>query len=130
MQGPALPNEYNPHPTKPDTLKGPNLTILQRPWKFGTLRQGTWLVNEAGSVHKSFTATSGDGCILITLWSGSHADVLETEVPTEPNVKQAVETMDRKLDAATLSLCTCTKDWKRLEETFLPASERSDFVAR
>ena len=119
MQGPPLPNQYDPHPTKADRVKGPNLSMLQREWKFGTLRQGTWLVNEAGSVHKSFTATSGKGCILIALWSGSHADILQAEFPTQPNVQQAVDKMDEKL-----ANCQCASDWKRLEETFLPASER------
>lgn len=119
MQGPPLPNQYEPHPTKPDCVKGPNLSMLQRQWKFGTLREGAWLVNEAGSVHKSFTATSGNGCTLITLWSGSHADILEPEFPVEPNVQQAVDKMDQRL-----ATCKCSSNWKQLEETFLPALER------
>ena len=98
--------------------------MLQRSWKFGTLRQGTWLCNESGSVHKSFTATSGTGCVLVTLWSGSHADVVDEEFPVEPNVQQAVDKMDQKL-----TTCKCASDWTRLEETFLPASERSSAAA-
>ena len=127
MEGPPLlPNnnpqhQYDPHPTKPDRLKGPKLTHLQRRWTFGTLPQGTWLVNEAGSVHKSFTATSGNGCVLIALWSGSHADIIDAEAPVQPNIQQAVDIMDQKLAATT---CACHDDWTRIKETFLPASER------
>jgi hypothetical protein len=119
MEGPPLPNTYDPHPTMADRVKGPNLSSLRRPWRFATLREGTWLVNEAGSIHKSFTATSGSGCRLLTLWSGSHANILEGEEPADPNVGDTVNRMDQEI-----ARCQCSSDWRRLEQTFLPASER------
>lgn len=100
-------------------VKGPDLTLLDRSWYFDTLRQGEWLVNEVGSIHKSFTATNGDGCILLVLWGGAHADILETQEPTRVNVHQAVDTMDNKLSTT----CGCSSG-NVLTETFLPASER------
>ena len=119
MDGPPVPNQYEPHPTQKERVKGPNLSYMRRPWKFGTLREGNWLVNEAGSIHKSFTATSGKGCLLVTLWSGSHANILEGEEPVEPNVQDAVDRMDKEIER-----CECKSDWQSLEQTFLPASER------
>ena len=120
MDGPPVPNVYDPHPTQANRVKGPNLSSLRRPWKFATLCEGTWLVNEAGSVHKSFTATSGSGCLLVALWSGSHANILSGEEPVDPNVQSAVEEMDH-----TIKDCSdCLSNWQILDQTFLPASER------
>lgn len=94
-------------------LVGPSVTQLQRPWKFGTLQEGTWLVNEVGSIHKSFTA-SNCGCKLLVLWGGSHANI-----PDEPSmISDAVFSMDERV-------CSCTHDGETISETFLPASERS-----
>jgi hypothetical protein len=95
---------------------GPNLTQLDRSWYFGTQSQGEWLVNEVGSIHKSFTATNGNGCLFMCLWGGRHADIQQE--PERVNVQQALEQMDKKL-----STCDCTK-WDKISETFLPASER------
>jgi hypothetical protein len=98
------------------TVKGPNLTSLKRPWKFSTINEGDWLVNEVGSIHKSFTASKGDGCLLVVLWGGSHADIVDG--PSALNVQSMVDKMDAKL-----SQCDCGK-WEVIEETFLPDSER------
>ena len=95
---------------------GPSLTQLDRSWYFGTHNQGKWLVNEVGSIHKSFTATSGSGCQLMCLWGGGQADIQQE--PERVNLNQALEQMDKKLSA-----CDCTK-WDKISETFLPASER------
>jgi hypothetical protein len=118
MQGKPYNKGYQPHPDDPSKLKGPNLTQLHRPWYFSSLQTGEWLVNEAGSIHKSFTATSGDGCLLLVLWSGSHADILSEEEPVQVNVPAAVDTMDDRLGQ-----CDCTQ-WDTISETFLPASEK------
>jgi len=102
-------------------VKGPDLSELRRPWYFSTLVQGEWLVNEVSSVHKSFTATKGDGCVLLVLWSGSHADVQAGEEPKEVDVQAAVDAMDAKLGRC----AGCSKSkWETMEETFLPKSER------
>ena len=70
---------------------GPSLLGCSRPWRFGTLSQGQWLVNRVGTIHKSFTATNGDGCILLALWGGAHANIWQ-----EPSVVvEAVATMDQ-----------------------------------
>lgn len=81
---------------------GPSLmNSSSRPWRFDTLSQGHWLVNRVGTIHKSFTATKGDGCILLVLWGGSHANISQ-----EPSVvRDAVEAMDRKLGRVDYS-CT------------------------
>lgn len=100
-------------------VAGPNLSSLSRPWYFDTLKQGTWLVNEVGSIHKSFTASKGNGCVLIVLWGGSHADITPAKEPTGVNVTAAVREMDGRL-----AKCDCTAG-EKLQETFLPASERS-----
>lgn len=96
---------------------GPSLVGCLRPWRFGTLSQGQWLVNRVGTIHKSFTATKGDGCVLLALWGGSHADI-----PREPTiVTKALEVMDERLD------CSCRdSDW--IDETFLPDSEKQSSV--
>jgi hypothetical protein len=103
---------------KSGQVYGPNLTHLDRSWYFGTLTQGEWLVNEVGSIHKSFTATNGIGCLLICLWGGAHANIQQGEEPERINVQQALDRMDEKL-----STCDCTK-WDQISETFLPLSER------
>jgi hypothetical protein len=103
---------------KSGKVYGPNLTQLDRSWYFGTLPQGEWLVNEVGSIHKSFTATNGDGCLLMCLWGGGHADIKQGEEPERVDVQQALCRMDEKL-----STCDCTK-WDQISETFLPLSER------
>jgi hypothetical protein len=100
--------------------KGPSLIDSKRSWSFGTLRQGCWLVNEVGSIHKSFTATSSEGCVLLVLWGGSHADIAEGEEPVAVDVHGAVNQMDSKLTA-----CDCGKDATEIQETFLPESEKS-----
>jgi hypothetical protein len=101
------------------SVKGPDLSTLSRPWHFSTLLQGDWLVNEVGSIHKSFTASKGDGCMLIVLWGGSHADVPAGQEPASIDVQQTVDKMDEAL-----GVCDCTK-WDTMEETFLPESERA-----
>jgi hypothetical protein len=118
MKGEPWDQGYDLRPEDPSKLKGPNLTQLNRPWYFNTLCAGEWLVNEAGSIHKSFTATSGEGCLLLVLWSGSHADVVTEDLPKKVNVQEAVDTMDDRLGQ-----CDCTK-WDTISETFLPESEK------
>lgn len=123
MKGEPLTKDFEKVPTEngDDTkVKGPDLSSLKRPWYFDTMFAGEWLVNEVGSIHKSFTASKGDGCLLIVLWGGSHADVTAEHEPQEVDVVGAVNAMDAKLKT-----CDCTK-WEKLEETFLPQSERSD----
>ena len=56
--------------------------------------------------------------MLVVLWGGSHADISEDGAPTLVNVPQAVNRMDQKL-------CDC-QNGDRLEETFLPDSEKSN----
>jgi hypothetical protein len=118
MKGEPWDEGYEPCPGDPSKVKGPNLTQLNRPWYFNSLHAGEWLANEAGSIHKSFTATSGDGVLLLVLWSGSHADVVTEEEPKKVNVQEAVDTMDDRLGQ-----CDCTK-WDTISETFLPESEK------
>jgi hypothetical protein len=101
--------------------KCPSLLSLQRKWSFATLHQGEWLVNEVGSVHKSFTATNGEGCVLLVLWSGSHWNVAEGEEPTSVNVEEAVNHMDERLQS-----CSDCTEWDTVQEVFLPASEKSN----
>lgn len=103
--------------TAPKSVRGPRLTALRRPWSFATLPAGRWLVNEVGSVHKSFTATNGKGCHLLVLWGGSHADVRDP--PASPSVQGAVERMDRRLCE-----CDAAAPWAAITETFLPDSEK------
>ena len=108
-------------------LKGPNLTDLQRPWKFATLPAGRWLVNEVGSIHKSFTSTAGTGCQLLVLWGGSHANI--ENPPATVNVQDAVDATDQKLHKSSSSTsCNkgdCTNWSTMISETFLPDSEKS-----
>lgn len=98
--------------------KGPSLVDCKRSWTFATLHQGCWLVNEVGSIHKSFTATSGEGCALLVLWGGSHADIVDGEEPTAVDVHAAVDQMDSKLK------CDCGKSATMIQETFIPESEK------
>lgn len=118
MKGEPLGKDFEPVTDPEDSnstkVKGPNLYTLNRPWYFDTISEGEWLVNEVGSVHKSFTASTGFGCILIVLWGGSHADIAPGEEPAELDVLGAVDKMDKKLGE-----CDCTK-WDTIEETFLP----------
>ena len=100
-------------------LKGPDLSQLARPWKFYTLRQGDFLVNEVGSIHKSFSATNGNGCQLLVCWGGSHADVTHDMEPKSVSVQGAVDVMDARITS-----CGCHDE--PLSEIFLPDSERSD----
>jgi hypothetical protein len=105
------------------TTKGPSLSGLSRPWTFGTLSEGQWLVNPVGSIHKSFTATSGDGCVLLTLWSGCHANI--DDGPVTPDVGEIVKTMDQRLESCG---CSSGKQWESIAETFLPESEKKQQV--
>lgn len=97
--------------------RGPILTSVSRPWSFNTLHDGEWIVNEVGSVHKTFTASKGEGCRLLVLWGGSHSNVAPGHEPTTPNVQHAVEQLDVKL-------CACGQGGDMMPETFLPESER------
>jgi hypothetical protein len=117
MQGEPVTKQFERKDDDAHKVCGPNLAGLKRPWSFGTLAAGQWLVNEVGSIHKSFTATNGS-CQLLTLWGGSHANVQDP--PVTPNVQDAVDTMDRRLTS-----CDCTVNWAAISETFLPDSEKS-----
>lgn len=116
-------------------VQGPNLTTLKRSWKFATLPAGRWLVNEVGSIHKSFTSTVGTGCQLLALWGGSHANILHP--PASVNIQEAVDATDQKIVrhqqaasatgiGASSSAChgDCT-NWATISQIFLPQSERS-----
>lgn len=100
---------------------GPNLTDERRSWSFGTLKTGQWLVNEVGSVHKSFTSVRSDGdCDLLVLWGGSHANILHP--PITPNIQEAVDVMGDKLQID--DSCCSNSIHQIVPETFLPDSER------
>ncbi|GMH68071.1 hypothetical protein TrRE_jg12274 [Triparma retinervis] len=62
--------------------RGPDLGEERTAWELRTLNEGEWLVNEAGSVHLSFT-DEAVGCTLFVLWSGKHANVEEGGWPTD-----------------------------------------------
>jgi hypothetical protein len=109
-------------------VAGPELTYSQRSWSFGTLKASQWLVNEVGSIHKSFTSSKSDGgCVLLVLWGGSHANIVEP--PLTPNVQRAVDLMDKRLrgECSTEnsdSFC-CSEAGSIISTTFLPESEKS-----
>lgn len=100
---------------------GPNLTDTKRHWSFGTLKSGQWLVNEVGSVHKSFTSARSDGgCDLLVLWGGSHANIVKP--PSSPNIQEVVDAM---ADTLLIDESCCTNSKNHIvQETFLPDSER------
>ena len=115
-------------------VQGPNLSTLQRSWKFATLPAGRWLVNEVGSIHKSFTSTARTGCHLLALWGGSHANILHP--PVSVNIQGAVDATDQQMArhhqlasatgrSASSSACygDCT-NWANISQIFLPESER------
>jgi hypothetical protein len=110
--------ESNQPNEPPHKVSGPSLTSLQRSWTFGTLSAGQWLVNEVGSIHKSFTATNATSpCRLLVCWGGSHANI--SHPPTTLDVNEAVSVMDRRL-----CVCNERKEYSAIAETFLPESER------
>ena len=119
MEGEPITKKFVTAEDNPSSVKGPDLSALSRTWHFATLSQGDWLVNEVGSVHKSFTASKGDGCLLVVLWGGSHANVSPGDEPKTVNVQLSVDEMDKRLGN-----CGCS-EWEAIEEIFLPESERS-----
>jgi hypothetical protein len=121
MQGAPIARDFESASSDKDNsnkLKGPSLTTCDRPWFFATVNEGEWLVNEVGSIHKSFTATSGTGCTLLVLWGGSHADIDEGDQPRALSIDGAVDDMDSQLGR-----CNC-RDWNTISQTFLPDSEK------
>ena len=118
-------DENDENNSKNPEVEGPNHLLLQskRKWYFDTVRQGEWLVNEVGSVHKSFTSTSGTGVVLLVLWGGSHADFSQNN-PCSLDVEEAVQDVDRRLGLASCENDNCTTDATAVLETFLPVSER------
>ena len=112
------PNDNDDNTKKNPKVIGPSLMGCQRPWHFKTLSQGNWLVNRVGTIHKSFTATNGEGCVLLTLWGGSHANI-----PEELSVvTKAVQLVDEKLTTRCAACPSTGGDM--IHETFLPDSER------
>jgi hypothetical protein len=112
-------------------VAGPELTYIQRSWSFGTLKASQWLVNEVGSIHKSFTSSKADGgCDLLVLWGGSHANILEP--PISPNVQKAVDSMNKRLtedcSAENNNAYCCSETGNIISATFLPDSEKSGIV--
>lgn len=118
MDGAPVDRNYQKVEGTSDKLAGPDMIYCSRPWHFATLSEGQWLVNEVGSVHKSFTSTSGNGCVLLVLWGGSHADIPMGQEPKLVNVDEAVNRMDERIGR-----CACS-DWNSISDTFLPASEK------
>ena len=121
MKGPPMTHDWEivrrSSDQQGEKLQGPSLLDSERSFSFETLQQGQWLVNEVGSIHKSFTASSGKGATLMVLWGGRHADI--AEAPRHLSIQRAVDAMDDRL-----STCAC-QNWDTISETFLPESERS-----
>jgi hypothetical protein len=109
-----------------NVLVGPRLTDITRSWSFDTLKAGQWLVNEVGSIHKSFTSAKSDGgCDLLVLWGGSHANIRFP--PISPNIQAVVDRMHSNIhpdesNASNNSNCCSSSD--SVTELFLPDSER------
>jgi hypothetical protein len=102
-------------------VTGPTLTNTKRNWSFRSLKTGQWLVNEIGSVHKSFTSARSDGgCVLLVLWGGSHANIANP--PISPDIQKAVDEMEEKLQKN--DSCCRNSKMQFIPETFLPKSER------
>lgn len=132
MEGTPITKDFVSHPNTSARNKalnphvvGPTLNPrLMRPWRFGTLSAGHWLVNEVGSIHQSFTATnSSTPCRLLVLWSGAHANIVETSDSLR-FVDDAVSVMDQRLGDDTC--CSSSQDWTAISETFLPDSEKKN----
>ena len=56
-------------------------------WIHGVLEEGEWTVNQAGSVHLSFTDVSS-GCLLLVLWSGAHGPAQDGGETLERRVEE------------------------------------------
>jgi hypothetical protein len=134
----------------PFVVTGPNLTYISRSWTFRTISVGQCMINEYGSIHKSFTSTSGSGCLLLCLWSGHHANIQyePQSIQLSTIIQQVNHKIQQKQEADHTTIitittpdekttyhetnknrvsCRCYQDpdgWIRLEETFLPDSER------
>jgi len=48
-------------------------------WETRTLEAGEFMVNEAGSVHASFTDVES-GCLLFVLWGGDEGEMVEEDM--------------------------------------------------
>ena len=126
MRGEPITRTFEKYKTADDSANntnvvGPNMTDVMRTWSFGTLKAGEWLVNEVGSVHKSFTSVRSDGgCDLLVLWGGSHANILHP--PVTPNIQKAVDTIEDKQRID--DTCCMNNIHQIVPETFLPDSER------
>ena len=126
MHGEPITRTFEKSDTRDDlksnsNVIGPDLTYLRRNWSFGTLKTGEWLVNEIGSVHKSFTSAKSDGgCDLLVLWGGSHANIVHP--PISPNIQNVVDAIEDKLRIE--DYCCINAKNHFVSETFLPDSER------
>lgn len=134
MNGPPISRFFEEHGAdgedeKMSNVSGPELTHTQRSWSFGSLKEAQWLVNEVGSIHKSFTSSKSDGgCDLLVLWGGSHANIHKP--PVTPNIQKAVDLMDdrlkREFDTKTDNVFCCSETNENvISTTFLPESEKS-----
>jgi len=68
----------------PSQTAGPNLRDVNTNWEKKTLNAGEWLVNEPGSIHKSYTAD--ESCTLLVLWCGCHCNIKQSHYPKNQNV--------------------------------------------
>jgi len=113
-----LPSVSDKQPNNGNELEGLDLSALDRSWYVNTIFEGQWLVNETGSIHKPFTATSGNGVVLLALWRGSHVKVAAGKEPVTVNVDEAAHMMDDKLGQ-----CDCNV-WDNISQIFSPRVER------
>lgn len=123
MMGEAFTKDFERDVGDDSVVRGPNLTNIRRSWSFATLPEARWLVNEVGSIHKSFTSMAGTGCMLLALWGGSHANI--SDPPLSVNVEEAVNDSDRKLCRVSDDICKddCT-NWSTISAIFLPDNEK------
>lgn len=136
MNGPPVTRRFEEHGSDNFSMtkvSGPELTYLQRSWSFGTLNSSQWLVNEVGSIHKSFTSSTSDGgCDLLVLWGGSHANI--SHPPITPNIQKAVDFMDGRLQMENFSsensdeLCCFERNGTIITAKFLPESEKTGLL--
>lgn len=104
-----------PVASEQDFIDTVSMSFANRKWKFQTLQQGQWMINEIGSVHQSFTASSGTGCCLLVLSAGSHWNVPESDDGRNPTVMIGHENIQDIIERLNDKLCAgnrkSSKDW-------------------
>lgn len=75
---------------------GPDVSSPELVWTQGSFPAGSWIINEVGSIHQSFT--DDDPCVLLALWPKGYVFFEQPHMPPAGTLREVNHSVDNEVN--------------------------------